>query len=173
MKKPIILLFSFILFSIALTAQEVIEEAKVIFDLPEKWSLQQKAGTFEDGLVQYFYSREPVLTPEGTEAYPATIFILDKVNGRTLDDYVNQDVRMEKNGRMSAGTFEQIQDVMINDMQGKFVEIKIEDSGYRLRTSIYYFINNGVLVKLILNTIRDPNPAIAELEEILKSLKAQ
>ena len=67
MKKPIILFSSFILFSIVLTAQEVIEEAKVTFDLPEKWSLQQKAGTFEDGLVQYFYSREPVLTPEGAE----------------------------------------------------------------------------------------------------------
>jgi len=173
MKSINILLFtSLILSSSVLKAQEVIEEANLVFDLPDKWSLQQKAGSFEDGLIQYFYSREPVLTPEGTEAYPATIFILDKDNGRTLVDYAKRDVQNEKNGRMSSGKFGSISDVSINGLNGKFVEIEIDDSGYRLRTAIYYFQNNDVMVKLILNTIRDPNPAIEELETILQSIKS-
>ncbi len=153
-----------------LMAQETIQEAKVQFTLPEKWSLIQKGGTFDDGLIQYFYRREPVPTPEGTEAYPAAIFILDRVKGRTLDDFIAEDRRYEKGGRMAKGEFEPTIDVKVAGLDAKLIKVKIEDSGYRLRTLFYYFFNNDVAVKLVLNTIRDPNPALEEQEAIVKSL---
>lgn len=171
MKKLHVLFLSFLFVPFLLGAQEVIEEAKVMFELPDKWTLQQKAGSFDDGLVQYFYQREPVQTAEGTEAYPAVIFILDKVNGTTLDDYAARDIRTERNGRLSSGQFEQVKKADVDGLDARLVEVRLEDSGYRLRTLIYYFINNDTVVKLILNTISDPNPSIAEIDAIIESLK--
>ena len=49
--------------------------------------------------------------------------------------------------------------------------IETEDSGFKLRTWFYYFINNDVFVKLILNTIREPNPAEEEQQSIVNSIK--
>ncbi len=171
MKKLVTFSLALILSFHLLNAQEVIEEVNMEFDLPDKWNLEQKAGTFDDGLVQYFYRREPVKTPEGNDAYPAAIFILDKLKGRTLDDFVKGDVQYEKSGRMSAGEFSEIKQVKVAGLEARVVEIKIDDSGYRLLASIYYFINNDVIVKLILNTIRDTNPATSELETIITGLK--
>ncbi len=168
-KLPILVVLT--LCTITSFAQEVIDEANVTFTLPQKWTLQQKAGSFSEGLVQYFYQREPVLTSEGTEAYPAAIFILDKANGRSLNDYASKDVQEEKNGRLSSGQFEPIQKVSIDGIDARVANVKLDNSGYRLQMSIYYFVNNDVMVKLILNTVRDPNPSIAELESIIKSMK--
>ena len=165
------LLLIFILPLSTMAQNQEIAEAKLIFSLPEKWRLAQNAGTLDDGLVQYFYYREPIKTEDGLDAHPATIFILEKTKGRELSALVSGDINREKSGRLSKGKFGAVEDLKVDGRESKRIVVETEDSGFKLRTWFYYFINNDVFVKLILNTIREPNPAEEEQQSIVNSIK--
>ena len=162
--KHLVIVF-FMLTSFSSKAQEVIEEAKLKFELPNKhWSFIERQ-THENTIV-YTYKRDYVVDSEGRKIDPQISFLIEPVDSAM--DVVNYSIYKRAKVPFEVVSMFSHEDGTTKFMYGIGYQGKYEDRGLEHRIYLVHGIYNSMGITLIMDTTEEVADTVAP--EFLKTL---